>query len=343
MRQDPVFLLWMFEDKVRTKMELIQVEQLTKKFDQLVAVDRIDFSIARGEIFGFLGPNGAGKTTTLSILSTLLKPTSGKAYVNGFDVESRQSEVRRSIGVVFQDPTLDEELTARENMDIHGRLYGMKNRREKIDELLNLVELDKRKNQLVKQFSGGMKRRLEIARGLLHEPSILFLDEPTLGLDPQTRNHLWDYIRDLNQRRGVTIILTTHYMDEAEKLSNRIAIIDHGKIIAMDTPQALKEQIGGSRIRIESPDTELVSQRLSGLPWLTQMNAHNGFVDLNVRQAEKRIADVIKALNDVTIDSVALQTPTLEDVFLSYTGRTIREQEASAKDRMRQHRKASRR
>jgi len=324
-------------------MELIQVEQLTKKFDHLMAVDHINFSIARGEIFGFLGPNGAGKTTTLSILSTLLKPTSGKAYVNGFDVESQQSEVRRSIGVVFQDPTLDEELTARENMDIHGRLYGMKNRREKIDELLNLVELDKRKNQLVKQFSGGMKRRLEIARGLLHEPTILFLDEPTLGLDPQTRNHLWDYIRDLNQRKGVTIILTTHYMDEAEKLSNRIAIIDHGKIIALDTPKALKEQIGGSRIRIESPDTELVSQRLSALPWLTQLNAHNGFVDLNVQQAEKRIAEVIKALHDVTIDSVALQTPTLEDVFLSYTGRTIREQEASAKDRMRQHRKASRR
>jgi ABC-2 type transport system ATP-binding protein len=324
-------------------MELIQVEQLTKEFDHLVAVDHIDFSIARGEIFGFLGPNGAGKTTTLSILSTLLKPTSGKAYVNGFDVESQQSEVRRSIGVVFQDPTLDEELTARENMDIHGRLYGMKNRREKIDELLNLVELDKRKNQLVKQFSGGMKRRLEIARGLLHEPSILFLDEPTLGLDPQTRNHLWDYIRDLNQRKGVTIILTTHYMDEAEKLSNRIAIIDHGKIIAMDTPAALKEQIGGSRIRIESPDTELVSRRLSRLPWLTQMNAHNGFVDLNVQQAEKRIAEVIKALHEVTINSVALQTPSLEDVFLSYTGRTIREQEASAKDRMRQHRKASRR
>jgi len=323
-------------------MELIQVEQLTKKFDDLVAVDHIDFSIAQGEIFGFLGPNGAGKTTTLSILSTLLKPTSGKAYVNGFDVESQKSQVRRSIGVVFQDPTLDEELTARENMDIHGRLYGMKQRREKIDELLTLVELDQRKNQLVKQFSGGMKRRLEIARGLMHEPSILFLDEPTLGLDPQTRNHLWDYIRDLNQRKGVTIILTTHYMDEAEKLSNRIAIIDHGKIIAMDTPKALKEQIGGSMIRIESPDTGLVADRLSTLPWLTKINAHNGFVDLNVQQAEKRIAQVIKALNDITIDSVALQTPTLEDVFLSYTGRTIREQEASAKDRMRQHRKTSR-
>ena len=324
-------------------MALIKVEQLTKKFDDLIAVDAIDFSIARGEIFGFLGPNGAGKTTTLSILSTLLKPTSGKAYVNGFDVEHQKSEVRRSIGVVFQDPTLDEELTARENMDIHGRLYGMKQRREKIDELLKLVELENRKNQLVKQFSGGMKRRLEIARGLMHEPRILFLDEPTLGLDPQTRNHLWDYIRDLNQKRGVTIILTTHYMDEAEKLSDRIAIIDHGKIIALDTPGALKEQIGGSMIRIESTETQRVVQKLGRLPWLLNMNAHNGFVNVQVQNAEKRIAEVIKTLNDVKIESVALQIPSLEDVFLSYTGRTIREQEASAKDRIRQHRKASRR
>jgi ABC-2 type transport system ATP-binding protein len=324
-------------------MALIKVEQLTKKFDDLIAVDAIDFSIARGEIFGFLGPNGAGKTTTLSILSTLLKPTSGKAYVNGFDVEHQKSEVRRSIGVVFQDPTLDEELTARENMDIHGRLYGMKQRREKIDELLKLVELENRKNQLVKQFSGGMKRRLEIARGLMHEPRILFLDEPTLGLDPQTRNHLWDYIRDLNQKKGVTIILTTHYMDEAEKLSDRIAIIDHGKIIALDTPGALKEQIGGSMIRIESSETKRVVQKLGRLPWLHNMNAHNGFVNVQVQNAEKRIAEVIKTLNDVKIESVALQIPSLEDVFLSYTGRTIREQEASAKDRIRQHRKASRR
>ena len=324
-------------------MEVIQVEQLSKRFGDLVAVDRVSFAIEQGEIFGFLGPNGAGKTTTLSILSTLLKPSSGKARVNGYDVETQKSQVRQSIGVVFQDPTLDEELTARENMDIHGRLYGMKHRREKIDALLRLVELDNRKDQLVKQFSGGMKRRLEIARGLLHEPRILFLDEPTLGLDPQTRNHLWDYIRELNQQKGVTIILTTHYMDEAEKLSDRVAIIDHGRIIALDTPKALVEQLGGSMIRIESSESGKVSEKLSGLSWLSNLNAHNGYVDVTLHNAEKRIAEVIKVLNDVAIESVSLQIPTLEDVFLSYTGRTIREQEASSKDRIRQQRKATRR
>ncbi len=324
-------------------MELIKVDQLTKTFGDLVAVDHVSFSIEQGEIFGFLGPNGAGKTTTLSILSTLLKPTSGQAFVNGYDVENQQSQVRRSIGVVFQDPTLDEELTARENMDIHGRLYGMKHRKARIDELLKLVELENRKNQLVKQFSGGMKRRLEIARGLLHDPQILFLDEPTLGLDPQTRNHLWDYIRDLNQKKGVTIILTTHYMDEAEKLSDRVAIIDHGQIIALDTPMALKEQVGGSRIRIESKENQKILQRLQGIKWLNNLTNYNGFTDITLQNAEKKIAGVIREINDLPIDSVSLKIPSLEDVFLHYTGKTIREQEASAKDRIRQHRKASRR
>jgi len=324
-------------------MELIKVEHLTKRFGDLTAVDDINFSIREGEIFGFLGPNGAGKTTTLSILSTLLSPTEGTAMVNGYNVVSQQADVRRSIGVVFQDPTLDEELTAWENMDIHRRLYGMKKSREKINEMLTLVELDNRKKQLVKTFSGGMKRRLEIARGLLHEPKILFLDEPTLGLDPQTRNHLWDYIRSMNQEKKVTIILTTHYMDEAEKLSERVAIIDQGKIIALDTPNALKEQLGGSLIRIESEETTRVKEKLAGLNWLVNLSQHNGFVDVTLRNAEKRIAEIIKMLNDVHIESVSLQIPTLEDVFLNYTGKTIREQEASAGDRMRQHMRASRR
>ncbi len=324
-------------------MELIKVEHLTKRFGDLTAVDDISFSIKQGEIFGFLGPNGAGKTTTLSILSTLLSPTGGSATVNGYNATTQKAQVRRSIGVVFQDPTLDEELTAWENMDIHRRLYGMRKSRGKINELLSLVELENRKKQLVKNFSGGMKRRLEIARGLLHEPSILFLDEPTLGLDPQTRNHLWDYIRNMNQEKKVTIILTTHYMDEAEKLSDRVAIIDKGKIVALDTPGALKEEVGGSVIRIESKETTKVRDKLAGLDWLKNLSLHNGFVDLTLQNAEKRIAEVIKMLNEVTIDSVSLKIPTLEDVFLNYTGKTIREQEASAKDRMRQHRKAARR
>ena len=324
-------------------MELIKVEHLTKRFGHLTAVDDISISIQEGEIFGFLGPNGAGKTTTLSILSTLLSPTEGSAMVNGYNVVSQKADVRKSIGVVFQDPTLDEELTAWENMDIHRRLYGMKKSREKINELLSLVELDNRKKQLVKNFSGGMKRRLEIARGLLHEPRILFLDEPTLGLDPQTRNHLWDYIRNMNQEKKVTIILTTHYMDEAEKLSDRVAIIDMGKIIALDTPKALKERIGGSVIRIESAESERIKDTLASMDWLSNLTMHNGYVDVKLQNAEKRVAEVIKMLNEIPIESVSLQIPTLEDVFLNYTGKTIREQEASAKDRMRQHRRASRR
>ncbi len=324
-------------------MELIRVNQLTKKFDELTAVDHISFSIEEGEIFGFLGPNGAGKTTTLSILSTLLSPTSGEAYVNGFNVKSDQNEVRRSIGVVFQDPTLDEELTARENMLIHGRLYGMKKPGEKIDELLELVELGKWKNKLVKQFSGGMKQRLEIARGLLHEPKILFLDEPTLGLDPQTRNHLWDYIQKMNSEKNVTIILTTHYMDEADKLSDRVAIIDHGKIVAMDTPGNLKELIGGSILRIETKSGSEVEELLADQEWIEKTTQHDGFVDISLQNAEKRIAEVMKILKDIPIDSVSVRIPSLEEVFLNYTGRTIREEEASSKDRMRQHSRAMRR
>lgn len=323
--------------------ELIKVENLVKRFDEVVAVDDISFSISQGEIFGFLGPNGAGKTTTLSILSTLLSQTSGKAFVNGFDVNKQQNEVRRSIGVVFQDPTLDEELTARENMIIHGKLYGMRGIQEKIDELLELVELEKWKNKIVKTFSGGMKRRLEIARGLLHEPKILFLDEPTLGLDPQTRNHLWDYIKRMNDEKQVTIILTTHYMDEADKLSDRVAIIDQGKIIAMDTPKSLKEQIGESVIRIETSETLKVKESLSKIDWIDKTTIHNGFIDVALQNAEKHIAEVIKLLHHTPIESVSLRIPSLEEVFLNYTGRTIREEESSAKDRMRQRTKAMRR
>jgi len=324
-------------------MELINVQNLTKRFDELTAVDNINFSINEGEIFGFLGPNGAGKTTTLSILSTLLSQSSGEAYVNGYNVKKEQNKVRRSIGVVFQDPTLDEELTARENMFIHGKLYGMKSPGEKTDQLFALVELEDWKNKLVKTFSGGMKRRLEIARGLLHEPKILFLDEPTLGLDPQTRNHLWDYIKKLNKEKNVTIILTTHYMDEADKLSDRVAIIDQGKIVAMDTPANLKEDIGGSVIRIESSKGEEVKHLLNKLEWIEDLRIHDGFVDVSLQNAEKHIAEVIKQLKNTPIDSVSLQIPSLEEVFLNYTGRTIREQEASAKDRLRQHSRVGRR
>jgi len=223
---------------------MIEVVNLTKKFDDFTAVDNISFKVSKGEIFGFLGPNGAGKTTTIRMLTTLLNPTSGDIRVNGNNPLKDQNEVRCSFGIVFQDPSLDDELTAFENMEYHGVLYGVekKIRRERIEQLLKFVELWDRKDDLVKHFSGGMKRRLEVARGLIHHPRILFLDEPTLGLDPQTRNHIWTYIKDLNRKEQMTVFLTTHYMEEAERVAQKVAIIDHGKIIAQGTPDELKQQ-----------------------------------------------------------------------------------------------------
>ena len=225
---------------------MIEVKQLSKKFKDFTAVDNISFDVAKGEIFAFLGPNGAGKTTTIKILTTLLRPTSGKLELNGHDPVTEPDATRHSFGIVFQDPSLDDELTAWENMEFHGVLYGIqkKTRRERIEELLTFVELWDRKKDLVKTFSGGMKRRLEIARGLLHHPKILFLDEPTLGLDPQTRNHIWSYVRDLCKKEGMTIFFTTHYMEEAEQMADQIAIIDHGKIVAQGTPGELKAKTG---------------------------------------------------------------------------------------------------
>jgi len=223
---------------------MIDVKNLTKKFGDFVAVDDISFSVNEGEIFGFLGPNGAGKTTTIKIFTTLLLPTSGQVLVNGFDPVKQSDDVRCSFGIIFQDQSLDDELTAFENMEFHGVLYGVpkETRRKRMEELLKIVELWDRKDDLVKEFSGGMKRRLEIARGLLHHPNVIFLDEPTLGLDPQTRNHIWNYIIDLNKKEGITVFFTTHYMEEAERVAGRIAIIDHGKIIAEGSAQELKNK-----------------------------------------------------------------------------------------------------
>jgi ABC-2 type transport system ATP-binding protein len=223
---------------------MIEVTALTKTFDGFTAVDDISFSVAEGEIFAFLGPNGAGKTTTIKMLTTLLRPTKGKISLNGNDPQKNQHSVRRSFGIIFQDPSSDDELTAYENMEFHGVLYGVpkKVRRERIEQLLKFVELWDRKDDLLKTFSGGMKRRLEVARGLIHHPKILFLDEPTLGLDPQTRNHIWDHIKSLNREQKMTVFFTTHYMEEAERVAQKIAIIDHGKIIAQDTPDQLKQQ-----------------------------------------------------------------------------------------------------
>ena len=222
---------------------IIQVDNLTKKFNGLVAVDDISFSVEEGEIFAFLGPNGAGKTTTIKMLTTLLLPTSGKIMLNDYDVLSDKSNVRSSFGIVFQDPSLDDQLTAYENMQYHAFLYHVPSnlQKQRIKELLMFVELWDRRNSLVKTFSGGMRRRLEIARGFLHHPRVLFLDEPTLGLDPQTRKHIWDYVKDLNQKENTTVFFTTHYIEEAEQVANKVAIIDHGKIIALGNPLELQE------------------------------------------------------------------------------------------------------
>lgn len=229
---------------------MIEAKELSKSFDGREAVKKVSFSVPKGQIFAFLGPNGAGKTTTIKMLTTLLEPTSGSLKLNGFDPAQDADEVRKSFGIVFQDTSLDTELTAYENMEIHAILYGMKKEvyQPRILELLKLVELDERRNDLVKEFSGGMKRRLEIARGLLHHPKVLFLDEPTLGLDPQTRNLLWNYIKDLNVKEGITVFLTTHYMNEAEQMAHKIAIIDHGAIVDSGTAEELKSKTGTSSL-----------------------------------------------------------------------------------------------
>lgn len=248
---------------------MIRVENLVKRFGELAAVDNISFHVERGEIFAFLGPNGAGKTTTIRMLTTLLQPTSGSLELDGLDPTKHRDEVRKRFGVVFQDPSLDQDLTAWENMEIHGVLYGVprKERRERATSLLQLFELYERRDALVKTFSGGMRRRLEIARGLLHTPKVLFLDEPTLGLDPQSRNQMWTHVKSLNESDNVTVFLTTHYMDEADRVANRIAIIDHGRVVAIGSSRELKDQTGtesledaflaltGSSIRDESADS----------------------------------------------------------------------------------------
>lgn len=249
-------------------MNIIEVRNLTKKFNDFTAVNNISFSVKKGEIFSFLGPNGAGKTTTIKMLTTLLEPSDGEVKVNNFNLKNERDDVRRSFGIVFQDPSLDDELTAYENMDFHAVLYGVpKNvRKKRIDELLELVDLSDRKKDFVKSYSGGMKRRLEIARALIHTPKILFLDEPTVGLDPQTRNHIWSYVDNLSKKEGVTVFLTTHYMEEAEKIADSVVIIDHGKIIGSGSPDDLKKntktdslenaflKLTGSNIRKDEAD-----------------------------------------------------------------------------------------
>jgi ABC-2 type transport system ATP-binding protein len=394
-------------------ISIIEVNALTKVFDnEIRAIDDISFTVEEGEILGFLGPNGAGKTTTLNMLATLLRPTSGIATVNGHDVLAEPDGVRRSIGYVFQDPTLDLELTGRENLDFHGRLYGLKRdeRQQRIEEMLELVQLSDRADDLVKTYSGGMKRRLEIARGLLHHPQVLFLDEPTLGLDPQTRRSIWEHIQRLNQEKNVTIILTTHYTEEADYLCERILIIDFGKIVAFDTPDNLKARLEGDIVSLAFKDpAKIVEVRrlLEEKDWVRRINVvasggshattghmmqmmrgmsgsfgmdgvmpgvssasirRSGKMPKHVRQmlaqgisgendqggldrASKRlnllvddgghrIPEIVKLVDrpGVTLESVELHKPTLDDVFLSVTGRNIRDGQGSFIETVRRHR-----
>jgi ABC-2 type transport system ATP-binding protein len=312
----------------------ISVSELTKRYGQVEAVRGIDFDVARGETFGFLGPNGAGKSTTISILCTLVSPTSGKAMVAGHDVVRERDTVRRNIGLVFQDTTLDTYLTAEQNLRFHADLYGVPKAAvgPRMRQVLEMVGLWDRRKSLVSTYSGGMQRRLEIARGLLHAPRVLFLDEPTVGLDPQTRSSIWQYINELKQREDITIFLTTHYMDEAEHC-DRIAIIDHGKIVAIDTPEALKASIGKDRVQISTADDERAIAELRDRFGL-EASVHEGLVTFSVESGEEFVPRLFAEL-DVPIRSVSVSRPSLDDVFMSYTGRTIRDTEATGADAMR--------
>jgi ABC-2 type transport system ATP-binding protein len=315
----------------------ITVENLTRRFESLTAVDAVSFTVDRGELFGLLGPNGAGKTTIINMLITLLPPTSGKAWVAGFDVSREKDAVRRHIGIVFQEPALDKDLTGRENLDFHGMMYGLSRaeRDQRIAEVLELVELTERADVLVQNYSGGMKRRLEIARGLIHHPSVLFLDEPTLGLDAQTRRRIWEYIRRMNREEGVTIILTTHYMEEADYLSGRVAIIDRGRIVAMGTPSSLKDVLGGDVITLELDGTgNGFLPLLGGIPWVKGAKEHNGEITVTVEAGERRVPELVSIAqgHGIHVNSVLLRKPSLEDVFIHFTGRSIREREVSASE-----------
>ncbi len=313
---------------------IIQVQELWKRYGPIEAVKGVSLDVGEGEIFGFLGPNGAGKTTTIKVLATLLLPTSGQVTLNGFDVVHQPNDVRKSIGIVFQDPSLDDRLSAEQNLWFHAMIYGVPRElaSARIDQALQIVELADRRNSQVRTFSGGMKRRLEIARGLLHFPRVLFLDEPTIGLDPQTRNRIWEYVRDLNRREGVTIFMTTHYMEEAEHC-DRIGIIDHGGLVALDTPLALKRSVGGDVITMRSPQPGRLAAEL-GARFGSEARLADGQVVLEREGGAEFVPQVVSAFPGL-VESVTVQPPTLDDVFLKLTGHAIREEAASNVDRLR--------
>jgi ABC-2 type transport system ATP-binding protein len=304
----------------------IEVNDLVKNFDEVQAVRGVSFQVAAGEVFGFLGPNGAGKSTTINMLCTLMKPTSGSAQVAGHDVVRERDDVRRNIGLVFQDPTLDGYLTAAQNLKLHAELYGVESRlvEPRMRQVLKMVGLWERRDGVVGTFSGGMRRRLEIARGLMHSPRVLFLDEPTIGLDPQTRRSIWTYIHQLQAAEEITIFMTTHYMDEAE-WCQRIAIMDHGQIVALDAPETLKAGVGTDRVTIQTDDDEAAIEALQEQFGL-EAKVSEGAVTFGVPRGEEFVPRLFAELG-MPIRSVSVSRPTLDDVFMSFTGTTIRDAE----------------
>ena len=316
-------------------MKSIQVENLQKKYGRLEAVKSVSFEVDEGEIFGFLGPNGAGKTTTINVLCTLLNPSGGSASVNGYDVVKQRNEVRRSIGLVFQESTLDEYLTAEQNLLFHSYAYGVSKdiRDQRMKDLLDLVDLWDRRKGKTRTYSGGMKRRLEIVRGLIHHPRVLFLDEPTLGLDPQTRRYIWDYVEDIRVKENLTIFLTTHYMDEAEHC-DRIAVIDDGNIVAIDTPDKLKDGVGGDLVMIRAADNEAAAKEL-GESWSLESETQDDIVKFSVPKGEEFLPEFVRNFKGELL-SINVRRPTLDDVFLSLTGRDIRDEEVDESAQLKQ-------
>ena len=321
-----------------TNGAVVSVGDLVKQYgsgrNAITAVNGVSFEISGGEIFGFLGPNGAGKTTTISVLCTLLRPTSGSVRVGGFDVVRQSHDVRRSIGLIFQDSSLDIQLTAQENLDFHAFAYDVprEEARTRGEELLKLLDLWERRGDQVRTFSGGMKRRLEIARGLLHRPRVLFLDEPTQGLDPQTRSLIWRYLLDLRKSDGITLFMTTHYMDEAE-YCDRIAIIDHGRVVALDTPARLKAMMGGDIVVVRTSDNALarteIAQRFG-----IEVSEHARELRMEVERGDEFVPELVRSITP-RVETISVNRPTLDDVFIKLTGHAIREEEASGLDMMR--------
>jgi ABC-2 type transport system ATP-binding protein len=308
---------------------VVSVQALSYSYGKLRAVNKISFDIKKGQIFSFLGPNGAGKTTTINLLITLMPIQEGKVIIAGFDVAKEKGEVRKSIGVVFQDQRLDRDLNVWETLDFHGRIYSIPKeiRRSRIDELLVLVELDDKRNELTKNLSGGMKRRLEIARGLMVKPKVLFLDEPTIGLDTQTRKRIWSYIKRVNKEEGVTVLLTTHYMDEADQNSDIICIIDKGRIIANGTPENLKKSLRQDCTQLQTDNDEKAGQLIKDIPGVSQIRSTSDGLIIQFEEKVQPITKLIDLLRteDIQIISITLVKPTLDDVFIQYTGRGLNE------------------